>query len=40
LGMIDRLAEVASIQFDEVGIALEEEQLPKRIRLKKPRTES
>lgn len=40
LGLIDRLAEVASVQNDEVGIALEEEQLPKRIRLKRPRTES
>lgn len=40
LGMIDRLADVASVQNDEVGIALEEEQLPKRIRLKRPRTES
>jgi transcriptional regulator with XRE-family HTH domain len=36
LGMVDQLAEVASVQFDEVGIALEEEQLPKRIRLKRP----
>lgn len=40
LGMVDQLVEVASVQFDEVGIALEEEQLPKRIRLKRPRTES
>lgn len=40
LGMVDQLTEVASVQFDEVGIALEEEQLPKRIRLKRPRTES
>ena len=39
LGMIDRLADVASVQHHEVGIALEEEQLPKRIRLKRPRTE-
>lgn len=36
LGMIDRLAELASLRHDEVGIALEEEQLPKRIRLKRP----
>jgi transcriptional regulator with XRE-family HTH domain len=40
LGLIDRLSEVASVKFDDVGIALEEEQLPKRIRLKRPKTES
>jgi transcriptional regulator with XRE-family HTH domain len=40
LGLLDRLAEVASVRNDEVGIALEEEQLPKRIRVKRPRTES
>lgn len=39
LGLIDRLSEVASVKFDDVGIALEEEQLPKRIRLKRPKTE-
>jgi len=32
LGMNDRLAEVADARFDKVGLALEEEQLPKRIR--------
>jgi DNA-binding XRE family transcriptional regulator len=36
LGMIDRLADVADGRFDEVGISLEEEQLPKRIRSKSP----
>lgn len=35
LGMIERLAEVASLRHDEVGMALEEEQLPERIRLKR-----
>ncbi len=37
LGLIDRLAVLASIQNDEVGMALEEERLPQRIRLKRPR---
>jgi transcriptional regulator with XRE-family HTH domain len=36
LGMIDRLAEIADAKFDEVGRSLEEEQLPKRIRVKSP----
>lgn len=35
LGLLDRLAEVASAQNDQVGIDLEEEQLPQRIRLKR-----
>jgi transcriptional regulator with XRE-family HTH domain len=34
LGQNDRLAEVADVKFDDVGLALEEERLPKRIRLK------
>jgi transcriptional regulator with XRE-family HTH domain len=34
LGVIDRLSEIADPKFDEVGISLEEEQLPKRIRFK------
>lgn len=38
LGMIERLAAVAGVRYDDVGIALEEERLPKRIRLKKPVT--
>ncbi len=32
LGLIDRLAELADIRHDEQGLALEEEQLPQRIR--------
>ena len=40
LGLLDRFADLADIQNDQVGIALEEEQLPKRIRLKRPRLES
>jgi hypothetical protein len=31
LGMLNRLAELASAGTDEVGLALEEERLPKRI---------
>lgn len=36
LGLADRLAGVADIRTDEVGLALEEERLPKRIRLRSP----
>ena len=32
LGMAGRLAELADARFDQVGLALEEERLPKRIR--------
>jgi hypothetical protein len=32
LGMTDRFAELADARFDRVGLALEEERLPKRIR--------
>ena len=32
LGMTDRLAELADVRSDEVGLQLEEENLPKRIR--------
>lgn len=32
LGMTDRLADLADARFDRVGLALEEERLPKRIR--------
>jgi hypothetical protein len=32
LGMTDRLGELADARFDRVGLALEEERLPKRIR--------
>jgi transcriptional regulator with XRE-family HTH domain len=33
LGMIDRLADLADPRHDAVGLALEEEHLPQRIRL-------
>ena len=35
LGMIERLAGLADITQDEVGLSLDEEHLPKRIRLPK-----
>lgn len=35
LGMSARLAEVADIRFDELGMSLDEERLPKRIRSRK-----
>jgi len=34
LGMIDKLRELASAKSDEIGLALEEERLPKRIDLR------
>ena len=34
LGMIDRLADLADVLHDELGLALEEERLPDRIRSK------
>jgi transcriptional regulator with XRE-family HTH domain len=37
LGLTERLAELASARNDEVGLALEEERLPQRIRLPKRR---
>jgi hypothetical protein len=33
LGMLDRLADVADPRYDTVGLELEEENLPQRIRL-------
>ena len=36
LGMIDRLADVADPRHDSVGLELEEENLPERIRLPRP----
>lgn len=33
LGMVDRLADVADARYDSVGLELEEERLPQRIRL-------
>ena len=35
LGMIDRLADLADVLHDELGLALEEERLPDRIRSKR-----
>jgi hypothetical protein len=45
LGMLDRLRDLASAKTDEIGLALEEERLPKRIdirprRAKKAKPES
>jgi DNA-binding XRE family transcriptional regulator len=34
LGLVEPLANIADVKFDEVGISLEEERLPKRIRSK------
>lgn len=36
LGMSDRLAQLAAVETDPVGLGLEEERLPKRIRIKRP----
>jgi DNA-binding XRE family transcriptional regulator len=33
MGMLDHLANLADLKYDQVGLELEEEQLPKRIRL-------
>jgi hypothetical protein len=38
LGMIDKLRELASARSDDVGLALEEERLPKRIEIRPRRT--
>ena len=35
LGLNSRIAELAEARFDDVGLALEEERLPKRIRLRR-----
>ena len=37
LGMTERLSELADSRFDRLGLALEEEQLPQRIRSSSPR---
>ena len=37
LGMSDRLADLAAAKNDPVGLALEEENLPKRIRTRQPK---
>lgn len=34
LGLTDRLADLADVRFDEVGLSLEEERLPRRIHSK------
>ena len=34
LGMKERLSDLADVRFDQVGLSLEEERLPQRIRLK------
>lgn len=36
LGMIDRLGELADVRSDDVGLALADEQLPQRVRRRKP----
>ena len=36
LGLAERITELAAAPRDAVGLALEEERLPKRIRLRKP----
>lgn len=36
LGMLDRLADLADASHDRVGLSLEEERLPKRIRTRRP----
>jgi len=38
LGLADRLADVADPRHDTIGRELEEEQLPERIRLSRPRS--
>lgn len=37
LGMVDRLADLADVKSDNVGLALQEEELPKRIRTRRPK---
>lgn len=37
LGMVNRFSELADFQFDKLGMHLETEHLPKRIRIPKPR---
>ena len=39
LGLVDRIADLADATHDRVGRELEEEQLPERIRLSRPRKE-
>ena len=35
MGMVERFADLADPKFDQIGMALESEQLPKRIRIPK-----
>jgi len=37
LGMVDRLADLADARHDSVGRALDEERLPQRVRIPRPR---
>ncbi len=37
LGLSERLSDLADVRHDAVGLALENERLPKRIRLSRPR---
>lgn len=37
LGLIDSFADIADVKRDEVGLSLDEERLPKRIRSRSPR---
>lgn len=36
LGMAERLAEILDVRSDALGLELEEEELPKRIRIRRP----
>jgi len=38
LGMIDRLADIANVRHDAIGLELEDEQLPQRIRGRKKKS--
>ncbi len=40
LGLVNRLTELGDSRRDDVGLALEEERLPKRIRIRRPRANS
>ncbi|MHB1194466.1 MAG: helix-turn-helix domain-containing protein [Longimicrobiales bacterium] len=37
LGLLDRLEEVAAVEHDELGLALEGARLPRRVRVQQPR---
>ncbi|QDU82457.1 hypothetical protein Pla110_42140 [Polystyrenella longa] len=39
LGMTDRIAQLVDVRDDDIGLALEEERLPQRIRSKRKRPE-